>query len=89
MKFAFLAGGFAGFLLAALSGLLAGRASALVLRDAALGCLAGAFLFRWFWSMVVKAMAATLERRRAEARAASETPAAAPASAAAAVPRSR
>lgn len=67
MKFVFLAGGFVGFALAAVAGLGAGRDAAPVLRDAAIGCLVGALLFRWFWSVVVKAMAETVERRRREA----------------------
>ena len=75
MKFVFLAGGFVGFALVALSGLGAGRDAALVLRDAAIGCLAGACLFRWFWSVVVKALAETVERRRKEAHASEAKPA--------------
>ena len=45
MKFAFLVGGFTGFALVTVAGFTAGRAADLVLRDAALGCLAGALLF--------------------------------------------
>ena len=55
MKFAFLVGGFTGFALVTVAGFTAGRAADLVLRDAALGCLAGALLFRWFWSVVIRA----------------------------------
>jgi hypothetical protein len=82
MKFIFLAGGFIGFVLAAIAGLSAGRDAALVLRDAAIGCVAGALLFRWFWSVVVKALTETVERRRREAlaaEAASQSTPAAPA----------
>jgi hypothetical protein len=74
MKFVFLAGGFVGFALAAVAGLGAGRDAALVLRDAAVGCLVGALLFRWFWSVVVKALAETVERRRREALAVETKP---------------
>lgn len=85
MKFVFLSGGFVGFTLAALAGLGAGRQPAYVLRDAAFGCLAGAFLFRWFWSVLVRALTETLERRRREAeekaKADEAKPTAAPASA--------
>lgn len=70
MKFAFLIGGCVGFVLVAAGGLSAGRAPDLILRDAAIACLAGAFLFRWFWSVVVKAWADTLQTRRAAAEAA-------------------
>ncbi len=86
MKFVFLTGGFVGFVLAALSGLAAGRDSALVLRDAAIGCFVGALLFRWFWSAVVNAVSETRERRRQEALAAAEAkPTSAPSVAAPAV----
>ena len=80
MKFVFLAGGFAGFLLTLLTGFLAGRAPDLVLRDSALGCLVGALLFRWFWSVFVKALteAVALKRAAAEAAAAAAEAASAP-----------
>lgn len=79
MKFVFLAGGFVGFALAGATGLFAGRDAGLVLRDAAVGCLAGALLFRWFWSVVIKALTDTVERRREEAKAAEPKPTPAPA----------
>ena len=80
MKFIFLAGGFAGFFLTLLTGFLAGRAPDLVLRDAAFGCLAGALLFRWFWSVFVKALteAVALKRAATEAAAAAAEAASAP-----------
>lgn len=93
MRFVFFMGGFVGFTLAGLTGFSAGRAAALVLRDAAFGCLVGALLFRWFWSVVVKAVAETRERRRQEAAhatASNAKPAAQPAPAVPAAPaRSR
>lgn len=64
MRFAFLLGGCAGFLLAALSGLLAERAADIVFRDAAIACLAVGFLFRWFWSVVVRAFLVTAHEKR-------------------------
>ena len=70
MRFVFLAGGFAGFVLVGVTGLVAGREAGPVLRDAALGCLACALLFRWFWTVLVKALADTLEHRRRDAEAA-------------------
>jgi len=70
MKFIFLAGGFAGFFLTMLTGFIAGRAPDLVLRDSAFGCLAGALLFRWFWSVFVKALTEAVAIRRAAAEAA-------------------
>lgn len=78
MKFAFLAGGFAGFALAALAGFSADRDADLILRDAAIGCLIGAVLFRWFWSMMLKALFETATARRAAAANLSNAAAAAP-----------
>ncbi|MEI7551968.1 MAG: hypothetical protein WCL24_06520 [Verrucomicrobiota bacterium] len=69
MKFVFLAGGLAGFLLAAAAGLWAGRALDRVLLDAALGCLAGALLFRWFWTVLVRGIRETILHRHAAASA--------------------
>jgi hypothetical protein len=69
MKFIFLAGGLAGFLLAAAAGLWAGRAPDRVLLDAALGCLAGALLFRWFWTVLVRGIRETILQRHAAATA--------------------
>jgi hypothetical protein len=54
MKFIFLSGGLIGFLIAGVSGLMAGRAFDNVLLDAALGCLAGALLFQWLWSIFLR-----------------------------------
>jgi hypothetical protein len=74
MKSLFLAGGCAGFVLCSLAGLAAGRASDLILRDAAIGCLAGALLVRWFWLVLLRGFRETLAIRR---RAADEAAAAA------------
>ncbi len=52
MKFAFLSGGFLGFALVTVAGFTAGRSADLVLRDAALACLIGALVLRWFWPLV-------------------------------------
>ncbi len=76
MKALFLAGGFAGFVLSSIAGVMAGRAPDLILRDAAIGCLVGALLVRWFWRVLLKAFKETLAvRRRAadEAAAAQES----------------
>jgi hypothetical protein len=75
MKFVFLAGGLAGFTLIAASGLHAGRAPDRVLFDAALGCLVGAVLFRWFWSVLLHGLReAYLARQRAATTAAAAKP---------------
>ena len=70
MKSIFLAGGLAGFLLPAAAGLYAGRAPDRVLFDAAIGCLVGAVLFRWFWNVLLHGFReAYLSRQRAAAAA--------------------
>ena len=73
MKFVFLAGGLAGFLLAAAAGLWAGRAPDRVLLDAALGCLTGALLFRWFWTVLVRGIRETILQRHAAATASAKS----------------
>lgn len=65
MQFIFLAGGFAGFALTSVTGLISGREPDLVLRDAAIGCLVGALVFRWFWNVLVKALTEALKAKRA------------------------
>ena len=75
MKFVFLAGGLAGFLLAAAAGFWAGRAPDRIFFDAALGCLFGALLFRWFWTVLVRGIRETILSRHAATLAASSTPA--------------
>ena len=67
MRYAFFIGGFIGFTLTASAGFLAGRSSEVVFRDAAIGCLVAAFLFRWFWSVVVKAFIEAAHQHRQEA----------------------
>jgi hypothetical protein len=69
MKFAFLLSGAFGFVLVTAVGLASDRALDLVLRDAALACLATAWLGRWFWRRLDEAFALTLAARRAAARA--------------------
>jgi hypothetical protein len=65
MKFVFLAGGLSGFLLAAAAGYSADRALDRIFLDAALGCLAGAMLFRWFWTVLVRGIRETILLRHA------------------------
>ncbi len=67
MKFVFLAGGLAGFLIAAITGLWVGHEPDRILLDAALGCLAGALLFRWFWTVLVRGIRETILIRHAAA----------------------
>ena len=77
MRFMFLSGGFIGFVIVALTGFLSDRALDLVLRDAAIGCLAGAFLFRWFWSVWIGAIVHAVQAKRVALAAAEEAAAAA------------
>jgi hypothetical protein len=65
MKFIFLAGGLAGFLCAAIAGWAADRAPERILLDASLGCLVGALLFRWFWTVLVRGIRETILQRHA------------------------
>jgi len=82
MRFIFLVGGFVGFGLVTLTGVLADRNIDLVLRDASIAALAGALLFRWFWAIFVKLLSQAVRSKRA-ARQAVEDAAAAAAKAAA------
>ncbi len=74
MRTVMLWGGFTGFFLAAVAGFTADRPLDLILRDAAIACLAGAWLLRWWWSQLERALTETLEirRRLAEEEAAAE-----------------
>jgi hypothetical protein len=65
MKFVFLAGGFAGFLTSASASLLAGHVADRVFLDGAVGCLIGALLFRWFWTVLVRGIRETIIARNA------------------------
>ena len=73
MKFVFLAGGFAGFLLAGGTGWSADHSAQRIFLDAAVGCLAGALLFRWFWTVLVGGIRDTILNRHAAATAAAPT----------------
>ena len=66
MRFIFLAGGVAGFLLAAITGFLSDHGADRVLLDGAIGCLAGALLFRWFWTVLVRGIRETILLRNAK-----------------------
>lgn len=65
MKFIFLLGGIAGFSLTAAASHLAGHAADRVLLDAAVGCLCGALLFRWFWNVLLGGIRETVLQRHA------------------------
>ena len=63
MKFIFLLGGFAGFVLTAAASYFAGHSADRVLLDAAVGCLGSALLFRWFWTIVLAGLRDTVIAR--------------------------
>jgi hypothetical protein len=76
MKFVFLAGGFAGFLAAGAASFWAGHSADRVFFDSAVGCLAGALLFRWFWTVLVRGIRETIVARNATLAAAAAAAAA-------------
>ncbi len=74
MRFVFLFGGVLGSAVAATTSWLADRGPDRVLLDAAVGCLAGALLFRWFWTVLLRGLRETiLIRQKAAAAAAALT----------------
>jgi hypothetical protein len=79
MKFVFLLGGAAGFSLTAAASYFAGHQADRVFLDAAVGCLCGGLLFRWFWTVLVQSIRETILQRQATAAAAPAAPAAPPA----------
>ena len=79
MKFFLLSGGFLGFVLSYGASWNGGNAPAAVLRDAVIGCLAGALLFRGLHLVLMMTLrshaAAQLARQRALGAAAANAPA--------------
>ena len=69
MKFVFLSGGFAGLLTTGCASFWAGHQPDRILLDAAVGCLAGGILFRWFWTVLVRGIRETILQRHAAATA--------------------
>jgi hypothetical protein len=72
MKFVFLAGGLVGFLTGSGTSLWAGRQPDRIFFDGAVGCLAGALLFRWFWTVLVRGIRETILARHAATTAAKQ-----------------
>ena len=70
MKFVFLTGGCAGFVFTASASYWAGHEPDRILFDGAVGCLVGALLFRWFWTVLVRGIRETIMARGAAAAAA-------------------
>jgi hypothetical protein len=69
MKFVFLLGGFAGLLTTGGASYLADHEPDRILFDGAVGCLVGALLFRWFWTVLVRGIRETILQRHAAATA--------------------
>jgi hypothetical protein len=65
MKFVFLSGGFAGFLIAGAGSYWANHEPDRILLDGAVGCLVGGILFRWFWTVLVRGIRETIVARHA------------------------
>ncbi|HVU15293.1 MAG TPA: hypothetical protein VHD32_00095 [Candidatus Didemnitutus sp.] len=72
MRFVFLLGGVFGFVVAGATSWLSDCGSGRVLFDAACGCLVGALLFRWLWSVLMRGLHETLVIRQRAAVAAAE-----------------
>lgn len=75
MKFIFLLGGTTGFGVTAAASWYAGNSADRILLDAAVGCLAAALLFRWFWNVLVQGMRETIQQKQAAFAAATAAPA--------------
>ena len=73
MKFVFLLGGLVGFLVGAGTDFFSGRSADRLLLDGAVGCLVGALLFRWFWTVLVQGVRETLLNRHAATAAAAKS----------------
>ena len=73
MKFVFLSGGVLGFAAAAATGWLSDRPADRILLDGAIGCLAGALLFRWFWTVLLRGLRETILIRQKAAASAAAT----------------
>jgi hypothetical protein len=63
MKFVFLCGGLLGFVTGLVASWSLDHAPDRVFLDAAVGCLAGALLFRWFWTVVLAGLRDTVVAR--------------------------
>jgi hypothetical protein len=69
MKFIFLSGGMIGFVSGAAASFWTGHQPDRIFLDGAIGCLAGALLFRWFWTVLVRGIRETILARHAAATA--------------------
>ena len=72
MKFVFLAGGVSGLLTPGFASYLCDHEPDRILFDGAVGCLVGAMLFRWFWTVLVRGIRETILQRHAATTAAAK-----------------
>lgn len=70
MRFIFLTGGVLGFSVAAATSWLNDSSPSRLLLNAAVGCLAGGLLFRWFWTVLLRGLRDTIMNRQKAAAAA-------------------
>ncbi len=70
MRFVFLSGGVLGFAVAATASWLNDSGPNRILLNSAVGCLAGALLFRWFWTVLLRGLRETILIRQKAAAAA-------------------
>ena len=70
MRFVFLFGGVLGFAVGSGTSWYSDRTPDRILLDGAVGCLAGALLFRWFWTVLLRGLRETILIRQKAAAAA-------------------
>jgi hypothetical protein len=68
MRFIFLLGGLSGFTVAGATSWIAESGPNRIFFDAACGCLVGALLFRWFWTVLLSGVRATVHARHQSAQ---------------------
>jgi hypothetical protein len=73
MKFIFFIGGFSGLLVTGTASYLSDHQPDRILVDASVGCLAGAILFRWFWTVLLGGIRETILQRHAAATASAKS----------------
>ena len=64
MRFIFLIGGLSGFVIAGASSWWADCGAGRIFLDAACGCLTGALLFRWLWTVLIRGFRETLQQKQ-------------------------
>lgn len=70
MRFIFMLGGLAGFAVAGATSWYSESGANRIFFDAACGCLVGALLFRWFWSVLLVGLRETVHARHKAVQAA-------------------